>query len=95
MAELDRIRWRCRRGLLELDIVLGRFLDQELDALSPAERDAFKALLELSDNDLWDLVSGRSEPDARRPQDARCVRRFARGSRCALAQRLASAAKLL
>ena len=63
MAELDRIRWRCRRGLLELDIILGRFLDQELDALSPAEQDAFKALLELSDNDLWDLVSGRSEPD--------------------------------
>ena len=62
MAELERIRWRCRRGLLELDIVLGRFLERELDALGPAERDAFKALLELSDNDLWDLVSGRSDP---------------------------------
>jgi succinate dehydrogenase flavin-adding protein (antitoxin of CptAB toxin-antitoxin module) len=59
MAERDRIRWRCRRGLLELDIILGRFLDQELDALCPAELDAFKALLELSDNDLWDLVAGR------------------------------------
>ena len=62
MAEHDRIRWRCRRGLLELDIILGRFLERELDALGPAEQDAFKALLELSDNDLWDLVSGRSDP---------------------------------
>jgi antitoxin CptB len=59
MAELDRIRWHCRRGLLELDIVLGRFLDQEFEALTPAELEAFKGLLELSDNDLWDLVSGR------------------------------------
>jgi antitoxin CptB len=59
MGERDRIRWRCRRGLLELDIILNRFLDRDLDALSPAEQDAFKALLELSDNDLWDLISGR------------------------------------
>ncbi len=59
MAERDRIRWRCRRGLLELDIVLGRFLERELDGLSAVELDAFKALLELSDNDLWDLVAGR------------------------------------
>jgi succinate dehydrogenase flavin-adding protein (antitoxin of CptAB toxin-antitoxin module) len=63
MAEHDRIRWRCRRGLLELDIVLGRFLEQELHGLSAAELDAFKALLELSDNDLWDLVAGRSAVD--------------------------------
>jgi len=62
VAERDRIRWHCRRGLLELDIILNRFLDRELDALSPAEQDTFKALLELSDNDLWDLVSGRSDP---------------------------------
>ncbi len=62
MAELDRIRWHCRRGLLELDIVLNRFLDRELGSLSAAELQAFKGLLDLSDNDLWDLVSGRAEP---------------------------------
>lgn len=59
MAEHDRIRWRCRRGLLELDIVLDRFLQRELDGLSASDLDAFKRLLELSDNDLWDLVTGR------------------------------------
>jgi len=51
----DRLKWKCRRGLLELDLVLGRYLqrypeDAELDAL-----------LELPDNDLWDIVSGRSD----------------------------------
>ncbi len=64
MAELDRIRWRCRRGLLELDLVLTRFLDRELGSLTVGELEAFKALLDFSDNDLWELVAGRLEPDA-------------------------------
>ena len=64
MAELDRIRWHCRRGLLELDIVLDRFLQASLAALTTEELEAFKLLLQYSDNDLWDLVSGRSEPAA-------------------------------
>jgi antitoxin CptB len=62
MSELDRIRWRCRRGLLELDLVLVRFLERTYAALTPAERDVFKGLLERSDNELWDLVSGRVDP---------------------------------
>ena len=64
MGELDRIRWHCRRGLLELDIVLDRFLRQSLATLSQEELDAFKLLLQFSDNDLWDLVSGRTQPAA-------------------------------
>jgi len=59
MSELDRIRWHCRRGLLELDIVLARFLQRHLEQLSETERQAFKRLLQCSDNDLWDMVSGR------------------------------------
>jgi antitoxin CptB len=59
MSDLDRIRWRCRRGLLELDLVLARFLDQRLTGLSEPELEAFKSLLQRSDNDLWDLVAGR------------------------------------
>ena len=62
MSELDRIRWHCRRGLLELDLVLARFLDQVLPRLSPEELEGFKRLLQCSDNDLWDLVTGRLEP---------------------------------
>ncbi len=63
MAELDRIRWHCRRGLLELDIVLARFLEQRLPGLPEDELHAFKQLLELPDNDLWDLVTGRADAE--------------------------------
>ena len=62
MGELDRIRWRCRRGLLELDLVLAAFLRDGLAQLSAADLQAFARLLEAADNDLWDWVSGRSEP---------------------------------
>ena len=62
MAEIDRIRWRCRRGLLELDLVLEAFLREELNSLTPAELGEFSRLLDAADNDLWDWVSGRGEP---------------------------------
>ena len=62
MSELERIRWRCRRGLLELDLVLAAFLRDGLALLSSAELQAFTRLLEAADNDLWDWVSGRGEP---------------------------------
>ncbi len=51
--------------MLELDIVLERFLVRHLDRLPAADQSRFKALLEYSDNDLWDLVSGRLEADSR------------------------------
>jgi len=62
MAELDRMRWQCRRGLLELDLVLGAFLRTDLERLTPDELAAFGQLLDASDNELWDWVSARSEP---------------------------------
>ena len=60
-AGLDRLRWRCRRGLLELDIVLGRYLDRYAAGMERQELDALAELLDMPDNDLWDVVSGRSE----------------------------------
>jgi antitoxin CptB len=62
MAEIDRIRWRCRRGLLELDLVLAAFVRDELERLSAAEVALFTRLLDAADNDLWDWVSARGEP---------------------------------
>ena len=55
---LERVRWRCRRGLLELDIVLGRFIEQHYAGLDAVEQVAFDALLDLPDTELWDLISG-------------------------------------
>ena len=65
MAEYDRIRWRCRRGLLELDLVLERFLAQRFDRLDAAERGLFDELLDAPDNDLLDMALGRMEPAPR------------------------------
>ena len=62
VSERDRVRWNCRRGMLELDIVLKRFVERELDRLTPGQLAALQALLELPDNDLWDLVSERYQP---------------------------------
>jgi len=52
------IRWDCRRGMLELDIVLDRFLAQNFERLTPLEVEAFKELLSLPDHDLWGMIQG-------------------------------------
>ena len=57
----ERLKWKCRRGLLELDLVLERFLQRQAPELSGAELAALDALLDYPDNDLWDVVSGRSD----------------------------------
>ena len=56
--ELNRLRWRCRRGLLELDIVLARFIEHHYIHLSVEEKKAFVDLLVEADNDLWEMISG-------------------------------------
>jgi antitoxin CptB len=61
--ELDRLRWRCRRGMLENDLILARFLDARGDSISEPEIAGLYRLLDLSDGELWDLLSGRQEPD--------------------------------
>ncbi len=61
--EQERLRWRSRRGLLEMDLILQRFMDQHLTRLSEAEVRAYDALLQLPDNDFLDLAMGRKDPD--------------------------------
>ena len=57
--EFERARWRCRRGMLELDIILQRFMDAHYYQLSADELQQFDRLLILPDNDLWDLICAR------------------------------------
>ena len=59
MRDDDRIRWHCRRGLLELDLVLSKFLEKHYPLLDEQQKSVFKDLLELPNNDLWDLLSGK------------------------------------
>lgn len=61
MKELDRIRWRCRRGMLELDIVLQGFVDKYYMQLDEIELKNFDALLSLPDNDLWDMITSKKK----------------------------------
>lgn len=56
----EKLRWHCRRALLELDIIFQRFWQRAGDNLDDATADALERLLELEDHDLWDLVSGRT-----------------------------------
>ncbi|MDB1124881.1 FAD assembly factor SdhE [Vibrio algarum] len=63
--ERARIKWACRRGMLELDVVIMPFYDECFDSLSEAEQDDFVALLECDDPDLfnWVMQHGRSEDE--------------------------------
>ena len=54
----SRLKWKCRRGLLELDLVLQGFIEKQL---AEKEVKALNELLDLQDIDLWAIVSGRSE----------------------------------
>ena len=66
--ELERLRWRCRRGLLELDILLARFLDRHGDRLDADLMRAFDRLLLMTDNELLDLILERqpsTDPEVR------------------------------
>jgi antitoxin CptB len=60
-ADYERLRWRCRRGLLELDLVFERFLERHAARMTEAELASLGELLEYPDNDLWEVVSGRSD----------------------------------
>jgi antitoxin CptB len=62
-ANRSRLRWRSRRGLLENDLILTRFLDANEEGMSNEEVDALTRLLDLADNPLMDLLLGRSEPE--------------------------------
>jgi antitoxin CptB len=61
-ANRSRLRWRARRGLLENDLILTRFLDAHEQDLTDDEVDALTRLLDLADNPLLDLLLGRNEP---------------------------------
>lgn len=60
-AEQRRFAWRCRRGLLELDIVLQDFVKKEFDSLNMSELQAFDEMLALPDNEFWDLINASKE----------------------------------
>jgi antitoxin CptB len=57
-----RLRWQCRRGMLELDLLLNRFLDTGFAALDAGQRVAFNRLLAYQDQILYDWLMGHAVP---------------------------------
>lgn len=68
-----RLRWRSRRGLLENDLIITRFLDSQEARLTDLEVAGLDELLDLGDNELLDLILVRTEPDERFSAQARQV----------------------
>ena len=59
---IAKLRWRARRGMKELDVVLNRWLDRHAESATPQELALFERLLETEDSELWPWVLGRSAP---------------------------------
>jgi antitoxin CptB len=60
--ELSRLRWRCRRGMRELDLLLTRWLDQSYENADASQRAVFVKLLACEDDQLWRWFIGRETP---------------------------------
>ena len=60
---LSKLKWRCRRGLLENDLFIERFFARHESGLTVRQADALGELMDLSDNDLLDLLLGRKSPE--------------------------------
>ena len=67
---LRRLRWRCRRGLLENDLFIDKFFERHGDNLTTPLVQGLLELMDLSDNDLLDLLMARKEPEGelRKPE---------------------------
>ena len=66
---LSKLRWRCRRGLLENDLFIARFFERHDKQLTTAQAQGLLTLMDLSDNDLLDLLLARKEPEGELLQD--------------------------
>ena len=60
---LSKLKWRCRRGLLENDLLIERFFDRHQASLTVGQGEALHRLMDLPDNDLLDLLLRRKEPE--------------------------------
>lgn len=58
----SRLRWACRRGMLELDVLLGNFLEEAYLHLTLTEQKLFCRLLDCSDQDLFEWLTGKKTP---------------------------------
>ena len=60
-ANIAKLRWRCRRGMRELDEAMRAYLDNHYEGASTEERQLFEELQEMQDPELFQLVSGKAK----------------------------------
>ena len=63
MSEMSRLRWLCRRGMKELDLVMTDYLERHYASASVSHQAQFRDLLQMQDPDLYNLLLRRGEPD--------------------------------
>jgi antitoxin CptB len=66
---LSKLKWRCRRGLLENDLFIERFFTRHEASLTQAQAQGLQVLMDLSDNDLLDLFLARKQPEGELVRD--------------------------
>ena len=77
-CEIGKLRWRCRRGMRELDVLLTRYVDEEYRTAAPEQQEAFRRLLDIQDPVLHAYFLGRLTPPD--PVLATLIERIAAGA---------------
>ena len=62
LREVGKLRWRCRRGMRELDVLLARYVDEEYRTAAPEQQEAFRRLLDIQDPVIHAYFLGRETP---------------------------------
>lgn len=68
-AAKARLQWRCRRGMLELDLLLQAFVEKAYDKLGQEEKQQFRALLDFQDQELLECLMLQKRPEDERLDD--------------------------
>jgi antitoxin CptB len=63
-ARVNKLKWLCRRGMKELDILLERFIERNIDSLAQGSWPEFESLLQTEDDELWEWFQDPSGPGA-------------------------------
>ena len=63
MSDMSRLRWRCRRGTKELDIVMNRYLNERYETASAEEQESFNALLDIEDPIIFDWLMDKTQAE--------------------------------
>lgn len=69
VSDLPRLRWKCRRGMLELDLLLERFIEHGYSRLSAEQKEAFEELLKMQDQDLQELFMRQKQAETQGTRD--------------------------